>query len=222
MHASGVHATVAGVLLAFTVPVVRSQAAGGPDAGPGLAEHFEHRFRPLSAGVAVPVFAFFSAGVTVGGLSGLGTALTDSVAVGRGRPGRRQDHWHHRSHLAGLPVHPRRTGPRPGGPTSSGCPCSAGSASRRLLIGELAFGAGTPRDEHVKVGVLTGTLLAAMLAAGLLRARDRRYRRIAEADTRDDDADGIRMFQHPDDHVPAKTLEERSERRQPHGDPPLA
>src|SRR3954469_17357954 len=59
VHASGVHATVAGVLLAFTVPVVRSQAAGGPDAGPGLAEHFEHRFRPISAGIAVPVFAFF-------------------------------------------------------------------------------------------------------------------------------------------------------------------
>src|SRR3712207_7475776 len=63
MHESGVHATVAGVLLAFTVPVVRSQAAGGPDAGPGLAEHFEHRFRPISAGIAVRVFASFSAGV---------------------------------------------------------------------------------------------------------------------------------------------------------------
>src|SRR3954451_19394953 len=82
VHASGVHATVAGVLLAFTVPVVRSDAAGGADAGPGLAEHFEHRFRPISAGFAVPVFAFFSAGVTVGGLSGLGAPLTDSNALG--------------------------------------------------------------------------------------------------------------------------------------------
>ena len=72
VHASGVHATVAGVLLAFAVPVVRSQAAGGPTPGPGLAEHFEHRFRPLSAGFAVPVFAFFAAGVTVGGLDGPG------------------------------------------------------------------------------------------------------------------------------------------------------
>ncbi|MEO5654157.1 MAG: Na+/H+ antiporter NhaA, partial [Marmoricola sp.] len=42
VHESGVHATVAGVLLGFAVPVLRSHAAGGPDAGPGLAEHFEH------------------------------------------------------------------------------------------------------------------------------------------------------------------------------------
>ena len=82
MHESGVHATVAGVLLAFTVPVLRSDAAGGPDAGPGLAEHFEHRFRPLSSGFAVPVFALLSAGVTIAGLSGLGASLTDSVALG--------------------------------------------------------------------------------------------------------------------------------------------
>ena len=57
VHASGIHATVAGVLLGFAVPVVRSERAVGPEAGPGLAEHFEHRFRPLSAGVAVPVLA---------------------------------------------------------------------------------------------------------------------------------------------------------------------
>jgi NhaA family Na+:H+ antiporter len=50
MHASGVQATVAGVLLGFAVPVLRSRQADGPDAGPGLAEHFEHRFRPISAG----------------------------------------------------------------------------------------------------------------------------------------------------------------------------
>ena len=78
----GVHATVAGVLLGFAVPVIRSQAAGGPDAGPGLAEHFEHRIRPISAGFAVPAFAFFAAGVTVGGLSGLVDSLTDRVAIG--------------------------------------------------------------------------------------------------------------------------------------------
>jgi NhaA family Na+:H+ antiporter len=98
VHASGVHATVAGVLLGFAVPVVRSAAAGGPDAGPGLAEHFEHRFRPLSAGVAVPIFAFFSAGVAVGGCpasatrsgtrsrSGSSSALVVGKAVGVSAP----------------------------------------------------------------------------------------------------------------------------------------
>ncbi|WP_198170996.1 Na+/H+ antiporter NhaA, partial [Actinoplanes awajinensis] len=44
VHASGVHATVAGVLLGFAVPVLRSPGSG---TGPGLAEHFEHRFRPI-------------------------------------------------------------------------------------------------------------------------------------------------------------------------------
>ena len=46
VHASGVHATVAGVLLGFAVPVRRRDGAPGR----GLAEHFEHRMRPLSAG----------------------------------------------------------------------------------------------------------------------------------------------------------------------------
>ena len=53
VHASGVHATVAGVVLGFAVPVLGRHS---------VAEHFEHRLRPLSAGVAVPVFAFFAAG----------------------------------------------------------------------------------------------------------------------------------------------------------------
>lgn len=60
-HASGVHATIAGVILAFLVPV-RGK-------GVALAEILEHRFRPLSTGIAVPIFAFFAAGVAVNGNS---------------------------------------------------------------------------------------------------------------------------------------------------------
>jgi Na+:H+ antiporter, NhaA family len=207
VHESGVHATVAAVLLAFTVPVMRSEAAGGPDAGPGLAEHFEHRFRPISAGVAVPVFAFFSAGVTVGGLSGLGAALTDRVAVGI---------------VVGLVVgktvgitaatwlvsrFTRAELDRDlGWPDVLGLSLLGGIGfTVSLLIGELAFGPGSLRDEHVKVGVLTGTLLAALLAAAVLRLRDRRYRRIAEAEAVDVDADGVPdVFQRSDDHIPPK------------------
>lgn len=46
-----------------------------------------------------------------------------------------------------------------------------------LLIGELAFGAGSEQDDHVKVGVLAGSLVAAALATLVLRARNRTHRR---------------------------------------------
>lgn len=72
VHASGVHATVAGVLLAFTVPV------SGRD-GTALTEVFVHRFQPLSTGLAVPLFAFFAAGVAVGGGSRF---PADPIAIG--------------------------------------------------------------------------------------------------------------------------------------------
>ncbi len=193
VHESGIHATVAGVLLAFTVPVVRSQAAGGPDAGPGLAEHFEHRFRPISAGFAVPVLAFLSAGVTVGGLSGLGASLTDSIAVGI---------------IAGLVVGKtvgitgatwlmtRFTRARLAEDVAwwdvVGLSLLAGIGfTVSLLIGELAFGLGSAQDEDVKVGVLAGTLLAALLAAVVLRLRNRHYRLISQAEEIDTDADGV-------------------------------
>jgi Na+:H+ antiporter, NhaA family len=190
MHASGVHATVAGVLLAFTVPVVRSARAGGPDAGPGLAEHFENRFRPLSAGVAVPVFALLSAGVSLGGL---GTSLAGRVALGV---------------VAGLVV-----GKTVGITAATwlvarftradldeglswidvlGLAMLGGVGfTVSLLIGELAFGAGSAGHDQVKVAVLTGSLLSALLATIVLRLRNRAYRRIHAAETADTDHDGV-------------------------------
>lgn len=193
VHESGIHATVAGVLLGFAVPVIRSRAAGGPEAGPGLAEHFEHRIRPLSAGVAIPLFAFCAAGVTVGGFTGLTSALTDPIALGI---------------IAGLVI----------GKTAGifgttfllskftkasldntvkwidvvGISMLAGIGfTVSLLIGDLAFGPGTERDDHVKIGVLTGSILAALLASALLRSRNKVYKKIYEDETRDDDHDGI-------------------------------
>ncbi len=71
-HESGIHATIAGVVLAFLVPVTGKE-------GTQLAETFEHRFRPLSTGIAVPIFAFFAAGVAVGGDSRF---PFDPIAIG--------------------------------------------------------------------------------------------------------------------------------------------
>jgi Na+:H+ antiporter, NhaA family len=193
VHASGVHATVAGVLLAFTVPVVRSRAAGGPEAGPGLAEHFEHRVRPVSAGFAVPVFAFLTAGVTIGGLSELGESLRDPVALGI---------------VGGLLVGKtlgvfgsaylmaRFTRAQLDGELRwvdvLGLSVLAGIGfTVALLIGELAYGRASPRADHVTLAVLCGSLLAAVLAAVILRLRNRTYRRLAEAEERDVNQDGI-------------------------------
>ncbi|ANI39530.1 sodium:proton antiporter [Mycolicibacterium vaccae 95051] len=193
VHESGVHATVAGVLLGFLVPVMRSQAAGGPDAGPGLAEHFEHRLRPVSAGVAIPVFAFFAAGVNLGGVSGLARAFSDPITLGivaglvLGKP-------------IGIFLTTRVLVAVSRAKLDSalrwvdvlGVSMLAGIGfTVSLLIGDLAYGMGSERDEFVKVGVLSGSLLAATLATGLLLTRNRAYRRIQEEESVDADQDGV-------------------------------
>jgi Na+:H+ antiporter, NhaA family len=184
VHASGIHATVAGVLLGFTVPVLGRHA---------LAERLEHRLRPLSAAVAVPVFAFFAAGVTVGGFHGLGSALLHPVTLGV---------------LAGLVI---------GKPLGVLCTTfllarytratlDDGLAWRdvlgvallagigftvSLLIGELAFGYGTVTGADAKIGILVGSLVAGLLAATVLVSRNAAYRRIHDRDSADADGDGV-------------------------------
>jgi NhaA family Na+:H+ antiporter len=182
VHASGVHATVAGVLLAFTVPVVRRT----PGEGPGLAEHFEHRWRPLSAGVAVPVFAFFAAGVSVvdaGGWAGLGDAVTVGVLVGlvAGKTvGVAGATWlvarFTRAELdTSLCWH-----------DVLGLALLAGIGfTVSLLIGELAYGGGTPADDHVKVGVVAASVAATVLATLVLRLAARRRPGRARGDASD-------------------------------------
>src|SRR4051794_4578260 len=183
VHESGVHATVAGVLLGFTVPVIRRR----PGPGPGLAEHFEHRFRPLSAGIAVPVFAFFAAGVTVVGTDRFGASLTDSITLGIvvalvvgktvGVLGstwlvQRFTHAQLAEGLSWWDV--------------LGIALLGGIGfTVSLLIGELAFGAGTAQDDTVKIGVLLGSLLSALFAAVVLRVRNSVYRRLAAEEERD-------------------------------------
>ena len=162
VHESGVHATVAGVLLGFTVPVLDRHR---PDAE-GLAEHLEHLVRPISAGIAVPVFAFFAAGVDVGGWSGLGDALGDPVALGviaglvLGKPiGITAATWLvHTFTRADLDDELAWT-------DVVGMAMLAGIGfTVSLLIGELAYAPESPAAEHVKVGVIVGSLVAAVLA----------------------------------------------------------
>lgn len=188
---SGVHATIAGVVLGLLVPVKGEHA---------MADRIEHRLRPWSAGFAVPVFAFFSAGVSVVG-SSITDTLTDRVTLGV---------------VVGLVVG-----------KAVGIFASTYLVSRftraqldddlawsdvfglsllggigftvSLLIGELAFGSGSAADDHVKVGVLLGSLLAAVLASIVLSRRNRTYARMEAAEQVDENHDGVPdVYQRPE------------------------
>jgi NhaA family Na+:H+ antiporter len=74
IHASGVHATVAGVLLGLLTPV-----RPGPGEETSAGERLEHRLHPVSAGFVVPVFALAAAGIPLGAA---GDVFADEVALG--------------------------------------------------------------------------------------------------------------------------------------------
>lgn len=178
LHASGIHATIAGVLLGFTIPVLHRKAIRDDENGPGLAEIFEHRFRPLSAGAAVPIFAFFSAGVAIGGAEGFASAFTDPVLIGvvlglvLGKPlGIVAATW--------IVTRVRRINLDPSLQWIDiiGVGMLAGIGfTVSLLVAELSFSADDPHHDHAKVAILAASVGAAVLASVLLGLRNRRYR----------------------------------------------
>jgi NhaA family Na+:H+ antiporter len=130
-------------------------------------------------GFAVPVFAFFSAGVTIGGFAGLQASLSDSVALGIivalivGKsigitaftwlvtrfPGLNKD-----SSIKWIDIF--------------GLSFVAGIGfTVSLLIGDLSFGAGSASEDTVKVGVLVGSALAAVIGGSILAVRNSHYRK---------------------------------------------
>ncbi|EST33652.1 sodium:proton antiporter [Streptomycetaceae bacterium MP113-05] len=78
MHASGVHATVAGVAMGL---LMRTRRRGSETLSP--SHRTEEALRPFSAGVALPVFALLSAGVSLSGAGGFWTStITWGVLAG--------------------------------------------------------------------------------------------------------------------------------------------
>ena len=186
MHASGVHATVAGVALGL---LTRVRTDPGEERAP--VDRFEHAVRPLSAGVCVPLFAFFSAGVTFVGLGG--SAITEPVAVAVvvglviGKPlgvygGARIVARFTRASLS--------SSLRWADVLAVGILAGVGFTVS-LLIDELAFPDDPARTTAGKIGVLLATVLAALLAAVALTLRRRAYAALAEVEERDDDGDGV-------------------------------
>jgi Na+:H+ antiporter, NhaA family len=175
VHASGVHATVAGVLLALSVPAHAPEGSAGSP-----AQRIEHAVRPLSAAVAVPVFALFAAGVPVS-TGGLRDALQDRAAVAVvvalvvGKAvGVFMGTW-----LTARFTRAELDDGLSWGDVLGVSLLAGIGFTVSLLIGELAFGVGSQREQHVKVAVLAGSLLSSLLAAVVLRRRNASYRVIA-------------------------------------------
>ncbi|MFC8915650.1 Na+/H+ antiporter NhaA [Streptomyces sp. NPDC057116] len=186
MYNGGVHATVAGVAMGLILRTTRDK---GEEASP--AERTSHLLHPVSAGVAVPLFALFASGVGVTA-SSLGQVFTEpeplgvilGLVVGKTL-----------GIFAGTYLAARFTraklNPELAWADVFALAVLAGIGfTVALLIGELAF-PDPAAAEHVKAAVLIGSLIAAGLAALLIRRRNGVYRRLYEEETRDDDHDGI-------------------------------
>jgi Na+:H+ antiporter, NhaA family len=164
MHESGVHATIAGVALGL---LTRSDTDP-----PTPVEEWEHRWRPISAGIAVPIFALLSAGVAVSAVT-LFPLVTAPLALGV---------------IAGLIVG-KTVGVLGGAYLTARFTRAELAADLRwseifsvallggvgftvaLLISDLAFADQPELQDQGKAAVLIGSLLAALLAAVSLRRR---------------------------------------------------
>ncbi|GAB3655258.1 Na+/H+ antiporter NhaA [Zhihengliuella somnathii] len=193
LHASGIHATIAGVVLGFTVPVIISAKGKAKGAKHGLAEDLEHNIRPLSAGFAVPVFAFFSAGVAVGGAEGFVSALTDTVTIGvvaglvLGKPiGIVLTTW-----LMSKFTHAKLDSSIRWVDLTGVSLLAGIGFTVSLLVAELSFGLESPHNDHAKVAILSASFIAAVLAAVLLGSRNRHYKKVEAKEAIDADESGI-------------------------------
>ena len=84
VHASGIHATIAGVLAAITIPVHRQ----GDSPGPSPLARIEHALQPWVAFAVLPLFAFANAGIQIDRfsvelLSPLAVAIAAALIVGK-------------------------------------------------------------------------------------------------------------------------------------------
>lgn len=164
---SGVHATIAGVLAAMSVPITRSP--GAPDDADSPLHRLEHALHPWSAFLIVPLFGFANAGVSLTGMTPavlvepLPLAIAMGLFLGK-QVGIFASVW-----IAD------RTGfaAKPGWaswPQIYGVSLLAGIGfTMSLFIGGLAFPGNELLVDEVKIGVLAGSLLAALAGFLVLR-----------------------------------------------------
>ncbi|MFF7171680.1 Na+/H+ antiporter NhaA [Streptomyces pseudovenezuelae] len=195
MYNSGIHATIAGVAMGLMLRCTRRE---DEKLSPG--ERIEHLVRPLSAGLAVPLFALFSAGVSVSG-GALGDVFTQPETLGvvlglvLGKVlGIFGGTW-----LTARFTRASLSDDLEWADVFAVATLAGIGFTVSLLIGELAFDGDATLTDEVKAAVLLGSLTAAVLATVLLKLRNARYRKLYESEERDDDQDGIPDVYEEDD-----------------------
>jgi NhaA family Na+:H+ antiporter len=187
MFNSGVHSTIAGVAMGLMLRCTRRE---GERESPG--ERIEHLVRPISAGLAVPLFALFSAGVAVSAGSlrdvfsrpeTLGVVLALVVGKALGVFG---GTW-----LAARFTRAELNADLKWPDVLAVASLAGIGFTVSLLIGELAFDDDPLLADEVKAAVLVGSLVSAVLATVLLKLRNNKYRALCTEEERDDDGDGI-------------------------------
>lgn len=164
---SGIHATVAGVLLAITIPLAAPAETGGE----APLERLEASLHPWVAFLIMPVFAFTNAGERLAGFpGGLGQPVTLGIIVGLvlGKP---------LGVLIASAVVTRLGGALPDGAGWGGI-LGAGTLAgigftMALFIAGLAF-EGTALLPAARVGILTGSLISLVVGSLILLAPSRR------------------------------------------------
>ena len=161
MHESGVHATLAGVVLALTIPIA------GNEASP--LHRLEHGLHKPVAFVIVPIFGFANAGVSLSGLSLETFTHPVTLGVAAGLFIGKQIGVFGATWLAvklKLAAMPREaTWAQVYGVALL---CGVGF-TMSLFIGLLAFPGHADWVEEVKIGVLTGSMLSAIAGLAVLR-----------------------------------------------------
>ncbi|MGD1224737.1 Na+/H+ antiporter NhaA [Streptomyces krungchingensis] len=187
MYNSGVHATIAGVAMGL---MLRCHRHEGEEHSPG--EHIEHLVRPLSAGLAVPLFALFSAGVAVSG-SALGDVFTrpETLGVVLGLVVGKAVGVFGGTWLTARFTRATLSEDLAWADVAAVATLAGIGFTVSLLIGELAFQGDEALTDEIKAAVLVGSVIAAALATALLKIRNAKYRALCEVEERDDDRDGI-------------------------------
>ncbi|MET8765888.1 Na+/H+ antiporter NhaA [Streptomyces sp. NPDC004658] len=208
MYNSGVHATIAGVAMGL---MLRCTTREGEERSP--AERVEHLVRPLSAGLAVPLFALFSAGVPISG-GALGDVFTrpETLGVVLGLVVGKTAGIFGGTWLTVRFTRARLSEELAWADVFAVASLAGIGFTVSLLIGELAFEGDTVLTDEVKAAVLTGSLIAAACATVLLKLRNARYRRLCEEEERDEDRDGVPDVYEQDDpayHLRMAEIHER-------------